>query len=209
DAVGVEGATLISHDEDRVEFDRTTSKDAGWYRVNAPSLEQTFVQVEGEGLVPTGASGLPGGNPRLRVPNGTFVAVSEAALAELRVKWAGCPGVDDDGAVLGRVELAEFEQTTGERIILQTAELTLQIDGGARRAACYLGADGTYDPDVEVTGPSGEFLITSVPGGLHQLDLIWVPVGGTEDTQTYSTWVPEGGLAPRFPLLVESPIEAL
>lgn len=205
---GVEGVTLETFDEKQEPVGAAVSEAGGWFRVEAAAVERAFVQIGGEGLVTTGFSGLAGINPRFRVPNGTFVAIDEALWETERARWEGCPGLDEGGVVLGRAEIADLVQdSTGEVIVLETARLTLQVTGGPLRSACYLGEDEVYDAEATETGPGGRFMITNVPAGEHQMDLNWTPVEGLSDTQSYSTWVPEGGVAPRFPLLVQPPIE--
>jgi hypothetical protein len=44
--------------------------------------------------------------------------------------------------------------------------------------------------------------VAGIPEGLHELRLRWRPVGTNELTETYVLYMPEGGVAPRFPLYV-------
>ena len=197
------GVTIRTLDEVGTEVDRTTSLDSGWYRLEALAGGRVFLSTEGDGLVPSVFSGVSGLNPRLRVPNGQMFAVTSDRWEAEAALWDGCPGVGTDGSVFGIVELLDFEggSDTGP-IQIQTARIKLVTEDEREIPACYLDDDGVYAPDAAETGIRSRFMIGGVPAGRHTIQLDWTPFEGFDESATYDVWVPEDGLAPRFPLYV-------
>lgn len=197
------GALVTTLDEDGMEVDSATALDSGWYRVEALAGGRAFLRVDGDGLVPAAFSGLSGLNPRLRIPNRGIFAVSTDRWASELETWAGCPGAGEGGSVFGRVDLLDFESGGGGGPVqVKTARLSVTTADGQDLPACYLDDSGDYDPDAEQCGATSRFFIPGVPPGRHTIELEWTPFEGFDEAESYQVWVPEDGLAPRFPLYV-------
>lgn len=200
-AVGVVVETL---NDDLEVVDTTESREGGWFRLDTPAGGRVLLVTGGEGYVEgvsfAGQSGL---NPRMRIPNGQVFALSEARWQAELARWEGCPGLDQGAIVTGDVRVDGFEDPDVDGLLrVQTGQIRVETAEGATFDACYLNEGGTYDPDATSAGPTARFLVAGIPEGEHLLVVDWVPFEGNGLTANYTVWVPEGGVAPRFPLLV-------
>ena len=207
DGGGRADTTLRAFNEAFEEVDQTVSDEAGWFRMEVPAAELIHVELSGEGMRPSTFTGISGSNPRIRVPTGASIAITDAAWQDVLDTWDGCPELGEGGTILAQVEIADVVQENGSPIPVETARAPVTMEDGTQRAACYLGEDGTYDPEASQSGDFASFLVTNVPEGVHDLNLVWFPAGTGTREHTYAVWVPDGGVAPRLPLLVEPPID--
>lgn len=207
DGAGLPGVTVRSLDGAFQEYDTTTTDAFGWYRVDAEAGSIVHIELSGSGILTSGFSGQSGLNPRLRVPTGSSIAFTEEAWEEQLALWEGCPGLGEGGTILGSAQIADVAEENGDIIPVETGVITVSQPDGSLRAACYLGEDGTYDPDATQTGESTRFMVANVQEGVHELTMTWRPVDNATLDEVYQVWVPAGGLAPRFPLLAEPPID--
>jgi hypothetical protein len=197
-------ATLEALDEDLKVVSETTSHDDGWFRLEAPAGQRTFVQVSGPGLVTASFSGKAGLNPRQRVPTGELFAVSDELLDGWREVWDGCPGADTDGGwMIGEVQALGWRHEDGTPMIVEQAVLVVRTQQGDLKTACYLSNDGLYDPDATQTGISGRFVVPDLPPGRHRAEVTWEFANTPGTTSWFELHVPQGGIAPRWPLYME------
>lgn len=207
------GATVKIIDDEGVEFDRATSDRDGAFSVDAPRASTIYAVVEGDGLSPTSFTGVSGYNAKLVVADGDIFAVSTGLRTAWEFAYRGCPGIGDGaGLVVGQVRALEVvDAETGEHPPLSQAEIHTesQPPPGVPRVdapGCYLDATGDrYDPAATVTNDDGWFAVPSVEPGLHTL-VVELHVAPTAvQASFYEVWMPEGGVAARFPTYVETP----
>jgi len=98
-------------------------------------------------------------------------------------------------------------EENGDPIPVTTGRVSVVTEDGNARAACYLGPEGLYDATAGETGATASFLVSDLPPGVHTLRVDWDPVSTLPLDDEFLVWVPEDGVAPRFPLLVEPPID--
>lgn len=205
---GLEGVTITVLDERLEQLDQGSSQVGGWYRLSIPRGEPlVHITHSGEGYRTTVFTGIPGENPRVRVPNGQSIAISDAAWADLLEKWDGCPGLGEGGTLMGRLQIADVAAENGDPLPVTTGQVRVELPDGTVRGACYLGEDGVYDADAIESGASTEFLVTSLEAGTQLVQVNWQPVQGETLTDDYTVWIPEDGIAPRYPMLVTTPFD--
>lgn len=190
------------------ELEQTQSREDGWFRLAIPrGTGGVHVRLEGPGLRTSVFSGDPGENPRIRVPNSHAIVYNEESYSALSSKWDGCPGLNQGGMIIGRLEIADFTEENGEPLLVSTGDVRVQFPDETVRRACYVGESGLYDPDATESGPTGEFLVPNVPAGAHLVVVSWNPVASLTLSNEYIVWLGEGHIAPRYPLLVDPPID--
>lgn len=205
---GLPGVEVTALSRALVELDRTTSGEGGWYRlVLADQADFVHVTLSGEGLRTTSFGGEPGLNPRIRVPNGQSIALTDTRWDELLETWEGCPGLGERGAIYGTVQIADVVAEDGDPLPITTGDLRVELPDQTVKRACYLGESGVYDPEADVTGERATFLIPDLPSATLRVSLSWRPVDTQTEVVDYAIWVPEDGVATTFPLLVDSPFQ--
>lgn len=223
--VGLAGARVRMLDEigalyENSEADKdgtATTDDQGDFRVHAPRGQTVYALIDADGYAVTSFSGVSGFESSLTVETGLLYGLPTDHLDGYRALFAGCP-VQGDGAgwILGEVRVfnlvepgLEEEPGTIDPLIhplVTTASVTALDQEGIERSACYLDAEGVYDPEAVVTGPTGFFAIPGVPVGLHTLSVGYSLAEGinVEPART-ELWMANGEdvVAPRFPAWVE------
>jgi hypothetical protein len=191
---------------DLFEFDRTTTGADGAFSLAAPRQDLVYLLVEGEGHLPISFVGESGRDDVFEVPTGQIWAFSEAEGERWRADFAGCPGVDEPGMVVGEVRLDlggdSLDPTQTPIELFGFAFVTAEDD--TRVDACYLNEEGTaYDPEAEYVGRSGRFAMFGVEGGPWTLTIGRLVGSGASIVRTSLITVPEGGVVSRHPALID------
>jgi hypothetical protein len=200
-----EGATLRVLDLALEEIDEVETDEEGSFEAQARAGGPLFVELSAEGFVPTSFSGLAGVED-LSVPDHTLWLRSEEDRAELEGEFDGCEGSDEGGGLI-EGEVRMFLSTTdGDYSVVVTTAWAVAGDAeGNVYEACYLGEDGTIDPDADMTGASGRFAIFGASGALT-LQVGYSLADEPYYSVNYQIYVPEGGVAPFYPAWVEPPL---
>jgi hypothetical protein len=208
DAEPVAGAELHSLARTAEEVDRTTADDSGYFEIQIPSGDAFFIGVEGEGYVPTGFSGQSASSD-YAVTDGLIWMHSGGAMDVIQSEFEGCEENDADGGVIeGWVGLGLDTGQGLEAFQVTTAWVTAYDAEATAYETCYLSDDPElvlYDPEAELTGHHGRFLVQGSPTGLSTLEVgYWIDQASdwSIDPLLYVIYVPEGGVAPFRPLWV-------
>ncbi len=204
EAVGapVAGATVSVFDETLAPFGETTSASDGAFALEVPQLATFYVQVDGEGRVPTAFSGTAGmgdfdageGYPWVADPD--FVAGERAAHAD-------CATSGGDGALVVGVARVYLPSTAlGELPIATTADIAVLGSDAQRYPACYLDDEGSSSAEATGTGATGRFAVFGVPEGPAIVGVSWVDPAGARTSHEFQFLVPAGGVVPLYPALV-------
>jgi hypothetical protein len=199
----VGGAALEVLDASFETIGTATADDAGAFSVDVPAGVPFFLEVSGDGYVPTSFSGTAGVYD-FAAPTGYPWVASEAWLEAIRTDFVGCPTVDDAGVVFtGEVRV----DTTGYAY----TDMPIESTGTARAVladdtvydACYLDDDGVYSADATTVGAKGRFAIFGVPAGPVILDLEYTNPGGDVPVELFQFIGADDGVVPLYPALVE------
>jgi hypothetical protein len=199
------GGRIATLDEAANPFAEAEISSVGTFSVTAPTSQTVFVEVSGDGLAPASFSGSSGASPGLAVDDGTFFGVSLSALDAWRAEFVGCEGVGEGGAIVGDVALLGVTDDDGAIVPVAAAWVEVRDAGfGWPYFPCYLDDEGAaVVPDAEVTGATGRFGVFGLPEGVYVMTVGYELFGEPVYEVTWEVWVPEGGVAPRFPVWVE------
>ncbi|HMV69479.1 MAG TPA: hypothetical protein PKA64_21735 [Myxococcota bacterium] len=203
-ASGLAGASIDLRDGEFGSYATAVADDEGWFAVQAPRLRKIHLLITSPDTVPIVFPGTSGQSDFI-VPEGQLWGFSEAQRDAWRTDFSGCPAGEGGGDVLGVVRLLNPSADP-----LVDADNPVEINGfafiedeaGVRRDACYLGADGAWDPDATVVGESGRFFLPGVGRGPLRL------VFGrrlTDDSTMITeeeVFVPDDGVVAVIPALV-------
>jgi hypothetical protein len=158
------------------------------------------LEVAADGFVPLSFVGTSGAFAELALPDGTLFGMPEAEHEAWRATFAGCPGADAGGMVVGTVRVGiNFDPTTDP--LDPSARAFVETVDGLRFDACYRDEAG-YVPGQETTGDAGVFAIFGVPSGLHRLQL-YRSFEGSSVGSEWRVWVPEDGAVSMQPVFLE------
>lgn len=189
-------------------YDETTTDAQGRFQVEAPGATDIFAIVSGEGHARASFSGASGIVAEYKVEDGSLWGFTAAELAEWEDRFAGCPGAGEGTLILGEVRAYALEDENGEPPIVASA-VAEGYDPNTEIVypACYLDSSGeAYLPGADRTGTTGIFAIWGVPEGRMILSVGAEFIPGNFTWSDTPVWLEDGGVAPRFPLLVDYPI---
>ncbi len=187
--------------------DRVTADENGFFEAQIPSGAVFFVGVEASGYVSTGFSG-QSATTDYPVSDGLIWMRSEESMAVIQSDFDGCDANDEDGATVeGWVGLGLDNGEGLESYVVTTAWVTAYDADANPYETCYLADDDEpqLDPEADLTGQHGRFLIQGSPNGLMTLEAgYWIDQSQdwAMDSVYYVIYVPEGGVAPFYPLWV-------
>lgn len=215
DGSGVSGVDVIVRDADDVEIARATSGSGGRFEVEIDRGQHIEVVLDDGAQRPVSFKGESGLEPTFEIPSGTFFLMPEAWLADFMAPFEGCPDAGlGDGLVLGQSALdVDVDDGVARPPEPCTFAFLEDASGETRVDACYTSEkedeEGVYayDPDAEVVGRTGRFLIPGVSGGPWRFVVGRYQdcgTGGSNGALIGETFVhiPEGGVLPRLPALV-------
>jgi hypothetical protein len=204
EAVGaaVAGATVAVFDETLAPFGETVSGTDGAFALDIPALATFYVQVDGEGRVPTAFSGTAGLGDLDAGQGYPWVADADF-VEEQRAAHGACGTAGGGGAVVLGVTRVYLPSTAlGELPIAATADVAVLGSDAQRILACSLDDAGVSAPDATTTGATGRFAVFGVPAGPAIVGVSWVDPGGDRVTHEFQFLVPADGLVPLYPALV-------
>lgn len=203
---GLGGATLTSFDAEGAEFAQTTSNGDGSFEVAIPWGGAFAVVVSADGHVPTSMTGF-GTTDTVLAPDGAVFARTDAWWEAELEAWAGCPGLEDGPVVEGI--LRAYLPVPGDEVdtlpVINTGQVSLDVDADTRRFPCYLDDDGAYDEDALETGDTGRFLFGNAAPGWSVVRPSFTADGATFGGIDQAVWIPESGVASLDPAFVETP----
>jgi hypothetical protein len=126
------------------------------------------------------------------VEDGALYGVSEELRATVLAEFTGCPGTDQDTAlVLGELRLDMVDEVTGGSPTINTGIAEVLKSGETEWLGCYLGDEGVYDPEAAWTGSTGRFLVGGVEPGQYDLAVSAQIVEGVWTEASYPLWIPD------------------
>lgn len=206
DADALADGTIQIREDDGQAYGSAAHTDAlGEFSALAPGGATIFAEIGGrdDGVTAsfTGTTGV-GETLEVNVDEHVLYAFSQEDLDVWRDLMDGCPGAGEGGAVLGEVRMSELSQG-GEHPLVTTAWVEVEAANGEVWEGCYLDDEGTgWDPDAEWTGETGRFAVFGVPEGAYTLTVRYAISDDYHAASWTPLWVPEDGVAPRFPAWV-------
>ena len=204
DAGVVAGAQVTALDAYGVEVDAATADDAGEFSVDVVGWDVFHLHLQADGYATTAWSGTAG-ETDIIADDGVLWLRSEADLDALRATHANCPTAQDAGGVVeGVMRLYIPSQEDNDTLpLVTTGVVTAWTVDGVAYSACYLDDEGASDPEATTTGETGNFAIFGVPTGPISVELGYSTYGVAAESGWYFVWLPESGVAPLHPALVE------
>ena len=199
------GATVQTLTNDGQKVGNSTSANDGAFTVAAPYGTALHALVSAPGHVTSSFSGVSGISDNFRLGEGDLHGFPEELLEAWEVEYAGCPGIGEGSVLVGYARFIEIaDSETGEHPIVETLAVRVLASDGEHYDACYLNSEGTaYAPEAIEVGSAGRFAVFGLPAGLARVDLAYLFVETSEDRYvhqlSYDAWLPEHGVAPRFP----------
>jgi hypothetical protein len=191
-------------DADAQEYDHAAVGADGSFSVSAPLGSDIYAVVEADGSPATAFAGISGINDFEAEPGSIFAF---PGLTDWLEPFAGCPGLDSGGMVVGEVRFSDLrDPDSGLQSIAAAAKVLVAVDGKESDLvdACYLTDDGTaWSPDAPLVGLTGRFAIGGLPEGIHELRVGIQTTDAGFDYSFYPVWVPGDGVAPQFPAYVD------
>ena len=189
--ITISGATMDVYDIAMEEIDSVVTDESGSFDAQVRFGSFVFLDLQADGHVRTGFSGAIGTQDYL-VPDGTLWMRSDEEQAVVDAAFAGCEDMDLDGWVEGEILMALPQDEGVVKSFVETGWAKVLLEDGVEREACYLDAEGLFDPEAVLTGPTGRFLLPNVSG------MTRIRVGyDLGDVEIYSgdltVFVPEGG----------------
>jgi hypothetical protein len=204
DAGIVAGASVAALDAYGVEVDTATADDSGTFEVEVVSWDVFHLHLSADGYATTAWAGTAGESD-IAADEGVLWLRSETDLDALRATYSSCPSVQDEGGVVeGVMRLYIPGQEDNDTLpLVTTGVVTAWTVDGVAYPACYLDAKGASDPDATSTGETGNFAVFGVPSGPISVELGYTTYGTTAESGWYFVWLPDDGVAPMHPALVE------
>lgn len=196
----VEGATLETKNQALEVIGTATTDFAGEFEVDVPEGSDFFVEVRGDGYVPTHFSGVAGIYDFSSGEGYPWVAPTEW-VDELRTTFAACPNVDAEGVIVtGEMRLYIDGARPSDCPIIDSGEVYVyNSDDEVVASACYLDDAGTSLADGTITGDTGRFAVFGVPPGLIAVEVVYNDPSG-DQVSSHPQYAPaEGGLVPMYP----------
>ncbi len=200
------GGTITIRDAEAAVFDSAPIGADGRFEVLTPADTDLFAEIAIDGSVPTTFAGQASISDFEAEP-GALYGLPD--LAERLAPFAGCPGADWDGdaggIVLGEVRFSDLRDAgTGGLPVAPNAIVKVAIDGSEDQlvTACMLDDEGAWDPAATQVGATGQFVVTDLPPGIHQLRVGLAITDSGFDFDFYELWVPDGGASPWFPVAI-------
>jgi len=179
--------------------DEVLSDDAGAFSAQVRFGSTVFLDLQAEGYVRTSFSGVIG-TADYQVPDGVLWMRSESDQALVDEAFSGCENLDQDGLIDGEILMALPKGDDTLKTYVETGWAKAFLANGDEAPACYLDAEGSYDPEGVYTGEQGRFLIPGVSGKVQLR--VGYDLGETEvfsvDMMVY---VPEDGVVTLFDVL--------
>lgn len=198
------GAELTAQNRDGEVVGTGVSDDEGVFSLPVGAGESFFLGVSAEGRVSTafsGVSGLADFSSEVGLP---WIASPEW-LAEVTAPYADCStAAEAGGVVMGDVRILVGEVVNYDDLPA-FADVTVEvIDAtGTTHSGCYADGDGVFDPAATATGSTGEFVVFGVPAGAINVTFTAVRSNNVSGTDVFEYILPEAGLVPIFPALLE------
>lgn len=204
DAGIVAGAGVVALDAYGVEVDAATADDDGAFEVEVAGWDVFHLHFSAEGFATTAWAGTAG-ETDIVADEGVLWARSEADLDALRATHSNCPTAQDAGGVVeGVMRLYIPGQEDNDTLpLVTTGVVTAWTVDGVAYTACYLDGEGASDAAATSTGETGNFAIFGVPSGPISVELGYTTYGVAAESGWYFVWLPDGGVAPLHPALVE------
>jgi hypothetical protein len=210
----VAGVQVTERDADFEKAATATTADDGTFSMVVGAVQDFYVELSGDGFVPTIFAGEMGAYD-FNAGDETLFVRSDAAPDALRTEFDawGTAGA----TIEGEVRLYQSGVSFSKLPPVGNAFVNV-IDGeGNSYSPRYLDAKGAPDPKANTTGATGRFAFFDLPEGPLQLDVAYGKVdddSGAYDTGDpndsddawhwyYRTWLLEGAIAPFYPALVE------
>jgi len=205
-ASAIENGTVRIREQFGEEFATTTSSIDGDFEVTIPANQMFFMEVSGDGFIPTTFTGLAG-TEDLEVADGELWARSAEDLSQLAETFSECPDAMDEGAVVeGEVRLYLGTSNDYEELPIVTTATVSAIDAeGLTWDACYLDDDGASTSKASATGETGRFALFGLPAGFTTIEIQYDYGGTSDEVVAHYFYLPEEGTAPMYPALTLLP----
>jgi hypothetical protein len=195
----VANATIDVYDIAMEAIDSVQTDAEGNFEAQVRYGSNVLLDLQADGHMRTGFSGMIGISD-YAVPDGVLWMRSQEAQAEVDLAFSACENLGVDGMIDGEVIMALPQDGNTVKNYVETGWAKVILEDGSEVQACYLDAEGIYDPDAVYTGEQGRFLIPGVSGKL--LLRVGYDLGETEIYSVDLTvFVPEGGLSTFFDVL--------
>ncbi len=204
DRVGAADVNVSVRDGQTKPFSSTTSDDEGMFTVQVPASSVVHLVMDGSAYVPTAFSAIVGTDD-VTIPVGDLWMRTPGDINALRDTFENCPTVDEPGAVVeGEVNYNVINAHSEQRLIAEDAEVTIYDKNGNISPTCYLDNDGNSSVEVNVVGATGRFAAFGLASGPTTVGFE-VPIDGIDTENFAFVWLPEEGVGPFYPALIEFP----
>ena len=200
----VAGAALAVTDAEQAVVDEVATNADGSFSIGTPAGQPFFLELAGEGWVPTNFSGTAGMTDFAAGDGYPWIA-TPAYLDGLRDTFSACPDAAAEGGVVaGEVRLYVAGISSAEALPpVDTARVAVYTPEGEEALdACYLDDNGESVADAEDSGPDGMFAVFGVPAGSIAVELIFTDSDQMNPSVLYSFVMSDGGFVPLYPALV-------
>jgi hypothetical protein len=180
-------------------IDSVVSDASGAFAAQVRFGSTVFLDLQAEGYVRTGFSGVIG-TADYQVPDGVLWMRSDAEQDGVDAAFSGCENLDSGGLIDGEILMALPQGEDTLKTYVETGWAKAFLENGDEIPACYLNAEGQFDPEGVYTGEQGRFLIPGLSGKVQ------LRVGyDLGDSEVFSVdmmiYVPENGVVALFDVL--------
>lgn len=198
------GATLEARNRDGEVVGTGESDEAGAFSLPVDAGTSFFLAVSADGRVPTafsGYAGLADFSSEVGLP---WIASPEW-LTEATTPYADCPSAGEaGGVVLGETRVSVGSVGSYDDLpVFEGVEVEVLDSEGGTHTGCYADDDGVYDASAGGTGGTGAFVVFGVPAGAINVTFTAVRSNGESGTDVFEYILPDGGLVPIQPALLE------
>jgi len=202
--VGAPDVAIEVRDGRTKRYSSATSDADGMFTAEVPANSVVHLILDGGAYVPTAFSAIVGSDD-VTIPVGDLWMRTPGDIDALRDTFENCPTVDEPGGIVeGEVNYNVINAHSEQRLIAEDAVVTVYDKNGNTSTTCYLDNDGESSTDVAVVGASGRFAAFGLQSGPTTIGFE-VPIEGIDTENFAFVWLPEEGVGPFYPALIEFP----
>ena len=203
-STGAPGVSVVLRDGQTDVYSETTTDDDGVFKIASPPSSAYHLAFSAPDFATTAFSGIIGSKDQSIARDLLWVR-SEADVSGIRALFEACEDAEAEGGIIeGVVWYRVQDQLTGDYKVADEVAVKVFDNRGIAYPVCYLDEDGVSDEDGVQVGATGRFAAFGLPEAPMTVEFNR-DFGANPITSYAFVYLPENGIAPFHPALIEFP----